>query len=63
MAETLCTDPEHISISKSKGVKIDWKDGLTSEYGLRYLMADFRGFEHSAIPCPIGRATRTDASS
>ena len=37
MAETLCTDPEHISISKSKGVKIDWKDGLTSEYGLRYL--------------------------
>jgi len=22
------TDPEHISISKSKGIKIDWKDGL-----------------------------------
>src|SRR5260370_40738408 len=31
------TDPEHISISKSKGIKIDWKDGHTSEYGLRYL--------------------------
>ena len=31
------TDPEHISISKSKGIKIDWKDGRTSEYGLRYL--------------------------
>lgn len=30
-------DPEHISISKSKGIKIDWKDGRTSEYGLRYL--------------------------
>jgi DUF971 family protein len=30
-------DPEHISISKSKGIKIDWKDGLTSEYELRYL--------------------------
>jgi DUF971 family protein len=34
---TICTDPEHISISKSKGIKIDWKDGLTSDYGLRYL--------------------------
>ena len=21
------TDPEHIAISKSKGIKIDWKDG------------------------------------
>ena len=31
------TDPEHIAISKSKGIKIDWKDGHTSEYGLQYL--------------------------
>lgn len=31
------TDPEHIAISKSKGIKIDWKDGHTSEYGLEYL--------------------------
>ena len=30
-------DPEHISISKSKGIKIDWKDGLHSDYELRYL--------------------------
>lgn len=26
------TDPEHIAISKSKGIKIDWKDGHTSSY-------------------------------
>ena len=25
-------DPEHIAISKSKGIKIDWKDGHHSEY-------------------------------
>jgi DUF971 family protein len=31
------TDPEHIAISKSKGIKIDWKDGHRSEYGLTYL--------------------------
>jgi DUF971 family protein len=31
------TDPEHIAISKSKGVKIDWKDGHRSEYSLTYL--------------------------
>lgn len=31
------TDPEHISISKSKGITIDWKDSHRSEYGLRYL--------------------------
>jgi DUF971 family protein len=30
-------DPEHISISRSKGIKIDWKDGLHSDYELRYL--------------------------
>ena len=33
----LSTDPEHIAISKSKGIKIDWKDGHTSDYGLIYL--------------------------
>jgi DUF971 family protein len=31
------TDPQHIAISKSKGVKIDWKDSHSSEYGLQYL--------------------------
>jgi DUF971 family protein len=31
------TDPEHIAISKSKGVKIDWKDGHASDYPLVYL--------------------------
>ncbi|HWB82922.1 MAG TPA: DUF971 domain-containing protein [Bryobacteraceae bacterium] len=31
------TDPEHIAISKSKGIKIDWKDGHHSEYDLVYL--------------------------
>ena len=30
-------DPEHIAISKSKGIKIDWTDGHHSEYGLVYL--------------------------
>ena len=30
-------DPEHIAISKSKGIKIDWKDGHHSDYGLAYL--------------------------
>ena len=35
----LSTDPEHIAISKSKGIKIDWKDGHRSEYGLDYLRA------------------------
>lgn len=29
--------PEHIAISKSKGVKIDWVDGHHSEYSLGYL--------------------------
>ena len=30
----ISTDAEHIAISKSKGIKIDWKDGHHSEYGL-----------------------------
>ena len=34
---SLSTDPEHIAISKSTGIKIDWKDGHHSEYGLTYL--------------------------
>ena len=34
---SLATAPEHIAISKSKGIKIDWKDGHRSEYGLTYL--------------------------
>jgi hypothetical protein len=34
---SLANDPEHIAISKSGGIKIDWKDGHHSEYGLVYL--------------------------
>jgi DUF971 family protein len=30
-------DPEHIAISKSKGIQIDWQDRHHSEYGLQYL--------------------------
>jgi DUF971 family protein len=30
-------DPEHIAISKSKGIKIDWSDGHRSEYTVTYL--------------------------
>ena len=29
---TTQTDPEHIAISKSKGIEIDWKDGHHSSY-------------------------------
>lgn len=35
--KTSVPEPEHIAISKSKGIKIDWKDGHRSEYGLAYL--------------------------
>lgn len=31
------TEPENITISKSKGVRIDWKDGHHSEYSLAWL--------------------------
>ena len=31
------TEPEHISISKSKGVQINWKDGHASTFSLAYL--------------------------
>jgi DUF971 family protein len=34
---SLSTDPEHIAISKSKGIEIDWKDGHHSRFGLVYL--------------------------
>jgi DUF971 family protein len=34
---TVSTDPEHIAISKSKGIQIDWKDRHASQYGLEYL--------------------------
>jgi len=30
-------DPEHIAISKSSGIKIDWRDGHHSDYTLSYL--------------------------
>ena len=30
-------DPEHIAISKSRGIKIDWRDGHHSEYTAAYL--------------------------
>jgi DUF971 family protein len=30
-------DPEHIAISKSTGIKIDWRDGHHSDYPLTYL--------------------------
>lgn len=31
------TVPEHIAVSKSKGIQIDWKDGHCSKYDLRSL--------------------------
>jgi DUF971 family protein len=31
------SEPEHIAISKSKGIKIDWKDHHRSEYSLALL--------------------------
>jgi DUF971 family protein len=34
---TATHEPEHIAVSKSKGIKIDWKDGLHSEYSLALL--------------------------
>jgi DUF971 family protein len=37
MTTQLTTDPEHIAVSKSKGIEIDWKDGHHSSYGVEYL--------------------------
>lgn len=36
-AATPAVDPEHLAISKSKGIKIDWKDGHQSDYPLGWL--------------------------
>ena len=33
----MAPDPDHIAISKSRGVKIDWKDGHRSEYTVAWL--------------------------
>jgi DUF971 family protein len=35
--EKPCAEPEHIAISKSTGIKIDWIDGHQSDYSLAYL--------------------------
>jgi DUF971 family protein len=37
MSTATINDPEHIAISKSKGIKIDWQDGHHSEYSCAYL--------------------------
>ena len=37
MTTPLATDPEHIAISKSKGIEIDWKDGHHSSFSVEYL--------------------------
>ena len=37
MTAKAITDPEHIAISKSKGIEIDWKDGHHSSYNVEYL--------------------------
>jgi len=34
---TTTHDPEHIAISKSKGIEIDWKDGHHSSYSVALL--------------------------
>ena len=33
----MIADPEHIAVSKSKGIQIDWKDGHHSDYAAAYL--------------------------
>jgi len=35
--ETANSEPEHIAISKSKGIEIDWLDGTHSSLGLELL--------------------------
>ncbi len=37
MTPQITSDPEHIAISKSKGIEIDWKDGHHSSYTVEYL--------------------------
>jgi len=34
---TLSTDPLHIAVSKSRGLKIDWADGHASDYPVAWL--------------------------
>jgi DUF971 family protein len=36
-SQSVGAEPEHIAISKSKGIKIDWRDRHHSEYPLPYL--------------------------
>jgi DUF971 family protein len=36
-SQVLNAEPEHIAISKSKGIKIDWRDRHHSEYPLAFL--------------------------
>lgn len=61
------TDPEHIAISKSKGIGIDWKDGHRSEYGLRYLRDECPcagcAETHGALARPKGAGPDRAASS
>ena len=37
LEQSTLADPEHIAISKSTGIKIDWRDGHHSDYSLGYL--------------------------
>ncbi|SRR5579884_249414 len=37
MPDVTQSQPEHIAISKSRGIHIDWEDGHRSEYPLAYL--------------------------
>jgi len=37
MTTNPASDPEHIAISKSKGIEVDWKDGHHSSFGTEYL--------------------------
>lgn len=48
-------DPRHITVSKSKGIQVDWADGVHSEYGLEYLR------DH--CPCATCAAAREKASA
>jgi len=59
------TDPEHIAISKSRGIEIDWKDGHHSSYGVEYLRdwcpcATCTG-AHGTEPRPKTSGRKTDA--
>ena len=63
----MSNDPEHIAISKSKGIKIDWKDGHHSDYGLTYLRdkcpcATCTGAT-ARLPASPRRTTRSRCSS